>query len=61
MELAGAVFGVTIQRLLPDWLFLSFAAVVLGFTCYKTFMKVCWFSCCEHFILDWIRALTCVD
>lgn len=41
MELAGAVLGVTIQRLLPDWLFLSFAAVVLGFTCYKTFMKVC--------------------
>lgn len=42
MELAGAVLGVTIQRLLPDWLFLSFAAVVLGFTCYKTFMKVWW-------------------
>eukprot|EP00804_Cyclotella_cryptica_P002142 CCRYP_006554-RC/>CCRYP_006554-RC protein AED:0.08 eAED:0.08 QI:641/1/1/1/0.6/0.5/6/420/595 len=39
MELAGAVLGVTIQRLLPDWLFLSFAAVVLGFTCYKTFIK----------------------
>lgn len=41
MELAGAVFGVTVQRVLPDWLFLSFAVVVLGFTCYKTYKKVC--------------------
>ncbi|KAL7507357.1 hypothetical protein ACHAXN_004547 [Cyclotella atomus] len=39
MELAGAVFGVTVQRVLPDWLFLSFAVVVLGFTCYKTYKK----------------------
>jgi uncharacterized membrane protein YfcA len=44
MELAGAVFGVTVQRVLPDWLFLSFAVVVLGFTCYKTFKKVWAFS-----------------
>jgi uncharacterized membrane protein YfcA len=41
MELAGAVFGVTVQRVLPDWLFLSFAVLVLGFTCLKTYKKVC--------------------
>ena len=39
MEMAGAVLGVIIQRLFPNWLFLSFAAVVLGFTSYKTFKK----------------------
>jgi len=39
MEMAGAVLGVIIQRLFPNWLFLSFAAVILGFTSYKTFMK----------------------
>jgi uncharacterized membrane protein YfcA len=39
MEMAGAVLGVIIQRLFPDWLFLSFAAVVLGFTSYKTYTK----------------------
>lgn len=35
----GAVLGVIIQRLFPNWLFLSFAAVILGFTAYKTFKK----------------------
>eukprot|EP00571_Detonula_confervacea_P015294 CAMPEP_0172301282 /NCGR_PEP_ID=MMETSP1058-20130122/3204_1 /TAXON_ID=83371 /ORGANISM="Detonula confervacea, Strain CCMP 353" /LENGTH=602 /DNA_ID=CAMNT_0013011341 /DNA_START=228 /DNA_END=2036 /DNA_ORIENTATION=- len=39
MEMAGAVLGVIIQRLFPNWLFLSFAAVILGFTSYKTFKK----------------------
>jgi len=39
MEMAGAVLGVIIQRVFPNWLFLCFAAVVLGFTCYKTFKK----------------------
>ncbi|KAL7537070.1 hypothetical protein ACHAWF_005648 [Thalassiosira exigua] len=39
MEMAGAVLGVTVQRMLPDWLFLSFAAVVLGITSHKTFRK----------------------
>ena len=39
MEMAGAVLGVIIQRLFPNWLFLSFAAVILGFTAYKTFKK----------------------
>lgn len=39
MEMAGAVLGVIIQRLFPNWLFLIFAAVILGFTAYKTFKK----------------------
>ena len=39
MEMAGAVLGVIIQRVFPNWLFLCFAAVVLGFTAHKTFKK----------------------
>ena len=39
MEMAGAVLGVIIQRLFPNWLFLILATLVLGFTCYKTFKK----------------------
>ena len=39
MEMAGAVLGVIIQQLFPNWLFISFAAVVLGFTSYQTFKK----------------------
>jgi uncharacterized membrane protein YfcA len=39
MEMAGAVLGVIIQRVFPNWLFLCFAAVVLGFTAFKTFKK----------------------
>ncbi|KAL7511002.1 hypothetical protein ACHAXN_007916 [Cyclotella atomus] len=39
MEMAGAVLGVIFQRLFPDWLFVSLAAIVLGFTSYKTFQK----------------------
>ena len=38
-EMAGAVLGVVIQGLFPNWLFLSFAAVILGFTSFKTFNK----------------------
>eukprot|EP00804_Cyclotella_cryptica_P011730 CCRYP_011339-RB/>CCRYP_011339-RB protein AED:0.03 eAED:0.03 QI:377/1/1/1/1/1/3/274/612 len=38
-EMAGAVLGVIIQRLFPDWLFVSFAAIVLALTSYKTFGK----------------------
>jgi uncharacterized membrane protein YfcA len=37
--MAGAVLGVIFQRLFPDWLFVSLAAIVLGFTSYKTFQK----------------------
>lgn len=39
MEMAGAVLGVIVQKLFPNWLFLSLAAVILGFTSYKTFKK----------------------
>ena len=39
MEMAGAVLGVIIQRLFPNWLFLILATLVLGFTCFKTFKK----------------------
>ena len=39
MEMAGAVLGVIIQCVFPNWLFLCFVAVVLGFTEYKTFKK----------------------
>lgn len=39
MEMGGAVLGVIIQKLLPNWLFLSLAAVILGLTSIKTFQK----------------------
>lgn len=39
MEMAGAVLGVIIQKLLPNWLFLSLAGIILGLTSYKTYQK----------------------
>jgi len=39
MEMAGAVMGVIIQKLMPNWLFLSLAGVILGITSFKTFQK----------------------
>lgn len=39
MEMAGAVLGVIIQKVLPNWLFLSLAGIVLGITSYKTYQK----------------------
>jgi uncharacterized membrane protein YfcA len=39
MEMAGAVMGVIIQKLLPNWLFLSLAGIILGFTALKTYKK----------------------
>eukprot|EP00980_Cylindrotheca_fusiformis_P030417 scaffold24793_cov108-Cylindrotheca_fusiformis.AAC.3 len=39
MGMAGAVLGVIIQKLLPNWLYLSLAAIILGFTAYKTYRK----------------------
>lgn len=39
MVLAGAVLGVLIQRLLPNWLYLILASVILSVTAYKTFGK----------------------
>jgi uncharacterized membrane protein YfcA len=39
MEMAGAVLGVVIQTILPNWLYLLTAAVILGFTARKTYLK----------------------
>ena len=39
MEMAGAVMGVIIQKLMPNWLFLSLAGLILGATSVKTFQK----------------------
>ena len=39
MEMAGAVLGVLIQKILPNWLYLSMAATILGFTSHKTYKK----------------------
>lgn len=39
MEMAGAVLGVLIQTILPNWLYLALSAVILGFTAYKTYGK----------------------
>lgn len=39
MEMAGAVLGVLVQKLLPNWLYLLLAALVLAITAYKTIGK----------------------
>lgn len=39
MEMAGAVLGILIQAVLPNWLYLLLASIILGFTCHKTFKK----------------------
>merc|ERR1712032_1365964 len=39
MEMAGAVLGVLIQQILPNWLFLGFAGIILALTCWKTSLK----------------------
>ena len=39
MEMAGAVLGKLIQAILPNWLYLMIASVILGFTSYKTYKK----------------------
>jgi len=39
MEMAGAVLGVLIQKVMPNWLFLTLAGVILGLTSYKTYLK----------------------
>jgi uncharacterized membrane protein YfcA len=39
MEMAGAVLGVLIQKILPNWLYLGLAAIILAFTSYKTYNK----------------------
>ena len=39
MEMAGAVLGVLVQKILPNWLYLLIAGLVLSFTAYKTYKK----------------------
>jgi uncharacterized membrane protein YfcA len=39
MEIAGALMGVIVQTLLPNWLYLICASIVLSFTAYKTYGK----------------------
>mmetsp|Transcript_3857 Transcript_3857/g.5650 ORF Transcript_3857/g.5650 Transcript_3857/m.5650 type:complete len:565 (-) Transcript_3857:136-1830(-) len=39
MEMAGAVLGVLIQKLMPNWLYLFISSVILSFTSYKTYLK----------------------
>ena len=39
MEMAGAVLGVLIQQIFPNWLYLFAATVILGFTAKKTYHK----------------------
>jgi len=39
MEMAGAVLGVVIQTILPNWLYLFISAVILGYTAKKTYVK----------------------
>jgi len=39
MEMAGAVMGVLVQKILPNWAYLMIAGVILFFTSHKTYMK----------------------
>lgn len=39
MQMAGAVLGVLVQAILPNWLYLLSAFVVLSYTAYKTYLK----------------------
>jgi len=39
MEMAGAVLGVLVQQILPNWLYLLIAGLVLSVTAYKTYQK----------------------
>ena len=39
MQMAGAVVGVLIQRIISNGLYLTLTAIILGFTCYTTFGK----------------------
>merc|ERR1711971_98270 len=39
MGMAGAVCGVLIRQVLPNWLFLGLAGLILGMTCWKTSIK----------------------
>jgi len=42
MQMAGAVLGVMVQKVLPNWLYLLTAGVVLAYISYKTYKK--WYA-----------------
>lgn len=39
MEMVGAVLGVLIQRILPNWLYSAISGVVISFTAYMSYKK----------------------
>lgn len=39
MEMAGAVLGVLVQKILPNWMYLLIAIVVLSYTSFRTYNK----------------------
>ena len=39
MEMAGAMLGVIVQKVLPEWVIYILFAAILGTTAYKTFQK----------------------
>lgn len=39
MQMGGAVVGVLVQKILPDWLYLTLASIILGYTAHKTYQK----------------------
>ena len=39
MEMAGAILGVIVQKILPEWAVIVLMAVILGYTAYRTFGK----------------------
>ena len=39
LEMSGAVLGILVQKIIPNWLYLLIAGLVLSFTSYKTYRK----------------------
>ena len=39
IQMAGAVLGVLVQKVIPNWLYLLFAGMVLSYTSYRTYKK----------------------
>jgi uncharacterized membrane protein YfcA len=39
IQMGGAVLGVLVQKILPDWLYLTLASIILGYTAHKTYQK----------------------
>ncbi len=39
LQMAGALLGVLVQRIVPNWLYLTSAAIILSYTAHRTFKK----------------------